>query len=162
MAQGVLSAHSLHLHVIRDVTCLSVRCLFSFCLLPLSLSLAPLFALHCLLVLCLAHQLPQSRICRGLKPRYSCTMRSIARWRCTTLSQVVSLHDESLLPTESFFTHTRTVTPVHEFCGNQVATWKTKSSGFFLKDKKSKFSLKSDLRSRNTKFKPILIEVSRN
>ena len=33
-----------------------------------------------------------------------------------------------------------------------VATWKTKESGFSLNDKKSKFSLKSELRSRSTKF----------
>ena len=47
--------------------------------------------------------------------------------------------------------------------GNQVATWKTKVSGFSLNDKKSKFSLKSELRSRSTNLKPILIEeVSRN
>ena len=39
-------AHSLHLHVIHGVTCLSVRCLFSFCLLSLSRASAcsPLFA----------------------------------------------------------------------------------------------------------------------
>ena len=36
--------------------------------------------------------------------------------------------------------------------GNQVATWKTKESGFSLKDKKSKFSLKSEPRSRSTNF----------
>ena len=36
---------------------------------------------------------------------------------------------------------------------NLVATWKTKESGFPLKDKKSKFSLKSDLRSRSSNFK---------
>ena len=40
--------------------------------------------------------------------------------------------------------------------GNQVATWKTSKSGFSLKDKKSKFLLKSDLRSRSTNFKPSL------
>ena len=46
---------------------------------------------------------------------------------------------------------------------NQVATWRAKKSGFSLKDKKSKFSLKSELRFMSTKFKPILIEeVSRN
>ena len=56
VAQGLFGAHSLHLHVIHDVTCLSVRCLFSFCLLPHSL--APLLSLHCLPVLCPAHQLP--------------------------------------------------------------------------------------------------------
>ena len=31
--------------------------------------------------------------------------------------------------------------------GNQIATWKTKDSGFSLKNKQSKFSLKSELRS---------------
>ena len=47
--------------------------------------------------------------------------------------------------------------------GNQVANWRTKESGFSLKDKKSKFSLKTELRSISTKFKPILTEeVSKN
>ena len=46
--------------------------------------------------------------------------------------------------------------------GNPVATQKTSESGFSLKDKKSKFSLKSEPRSRSTNFKPSLIkEVSR-
>ena len=46
---------------------------------------------------------------------------------------------------------------------NQVAKWKTKESGFSLKDKKSKFSLTLEPRFRSTNFKPILIEeVSRN
>ena len=44
VAQGLFGAHSLHLHVIHDVTCLSVRCLFSFCVLPLSLSRASAFS----------------------------------------------------------------------------------------------------------------------
>ena len=38
---------------------------------------------------------------------------------------------------------------------SKVAKWKTKESGFSLKDKKSKFSLKSEPRSRST---PILIK----
>ena len=47
--------------------------------------------------------------------------------------------------------------------GNQVAKWRAKQSGFSLKDKKSKFSLISEPRFRNTSFKPILIgEVSKN
>ena len=46
---------------------------------------------------------------------------------------------------------------------NQVPNWKTKQSGFSLKDKKRKFSLILEPRFRNTNFKPILIgEVSRN
>ena len=46
---------------------------------------------------------------------------------------------------------------------SQVAKWKTKESGFSLKDKKSKFSLKLEPRFRKTNFKPILTEeVSRN
>ena len=49
-------------------------------------------------------------------------------------------YEESLLPTQSFFAHTSTERPVYEPSssqnGNQVATWKTKESGFSLKDKK--------------------------
>ena len=46
---------------------------------------------------------------------------------------------------------------------NQVAKWKSKQPGFSFNDKKSKFSLKSEPRFRNTNFKPILIgEVFRN
>ena len=41
---------------------------------------------------------------------------------------------------------------------NQVAKWKTKESGFSLKDKKSKFSLTLEPRFRSTNFKSILIE----
>ena len=53
------------------------------------LSLAPLLSLsHCLPVLCLAHQLPCGRNRRGMKPLHSRTMRSIALWRYTTLSQL--------------------------------------------------------------------------
>ena len=63
VAQGVFGAHSLHLHVIHDVTRLSVRCLFSFCRLPFSL--APQLSLHCLPVLCPAHQLPQVESAEG-------------------------------------------------------------------------------------------------
>ena len=46
---------------------------------------------------------------------------------------------------------------------SQVAKWKTKEIGFSLKDKKSKFSLKLELRFTHTSPKPILIgDVSRN
>ena len=85
------------------------------------------------------------------------------------LAHTYHSHEESLLPAQSFFTRTSTGRPVYEPSpdflknGNQVATWKTSESGFSLKDKKSKFLLKSDLRSRSTNFKPSLIkEVSRN
>ena len=83
-------AHSLHPRAMHDVTCLSVRCLFSFCLLPssLSLSLSRLYFLST--VYLFSDQLPQCRIRRGLKPLHPPTMRSIAPWRCTTLSQVMS------------------------------------------------------------------------
>ena len=64
------------------------RALFVLVLSSSSLSLSPLLSLHCLPVLCPAHQLPQCRIRRKLKPLYSRTMRSIAPWRFTTLSQV--------------------------------------------------------------------------
>ena len=46
-----------------------------------------LFPYFCLLLLCLAHQLPCGRNCRGRKPLHSRTIRSIALWRCTALSQ---------------------------------------------------------------------------
>ena len=55
------------------------------------------------------------------------------------------------------------VRQVHAAEKNQVAKWKTKPSGFSLKDKKSKFSLILEQRFTNTSSKPILIgEVSRN
>ena len=85
------------------------------------------------------------------------------------LRQAYHSHEDSLLPAQSFSTRTSTGDPYTnqvQIClknGNQVATWKTSESGFSLKDKKSKFSLKSELRSRSTNFKPILIqELSRN
>ena len=79
-------------------------------------------------------------------------------------------HEESLLPAQSFFTHTRTGetrtrTKFRFVSKTEIKSrlWKTSESGFSLKDKSSKFLLKSDLRSRNTNFKPSLIqEVFRN
>ena len=62
------------------------RALFVLVLSSSSLSLAPLLSLHCLPVLCPAHQLPQCRI-RRLKPLHSRSLRSIAPCRCTTFSQ---------------------------------------------------------------------------
>ena len=86
-------------------------------------------------------------------------MRSIALWRNTTLSLFMSPTSSTTSSTTS--TAQRLLRPVYEpsskFClknGNQVATRKTSKSGFSLKDKKSKFLLKSDLRSSSTNFKP--------
>ena len=80
--------------------------------------------------------------------------------------QAYHSHEESLLPAQSFFTHTRTRDPYTNLVRvneNQVAKWKAKESGFSLKDKMSKSSLKLEQRFRNTNFKPILIEeVFRN
>ena len=85
------------------------------------------------------------------------------------LRQTYHSHEESLLPAQSFFTRTSTGRPVYEPSSDlsqkrkSSRDWKTSESGFSLKDKKSKFLLKSDLRSRSTNFKPSLIkEVSRN
>ena len=64
MAQGVSGTQSL-LHIIHDVTCLSVCCLFVFVSFPVSLSLLP-FLFHSLPVLCPA-QLPQCCHLRRLK-----------------------------------------------------------------------------------------------
>ena len=78
---------SLPPRAIHDVTCLSVR-LLSLRVCPSLVSLPPLpFLFHSLPVLCPAHHL-QCRHRRGLKPLHSRTMRSIAPWRYTILSQV--------------------------------------------------------------------------
>ena len=88
MAQGVSLRISLHPHAIHDVTCLSVRLLsLRVCLSLVSLPLLP-FLFHSLPVFCPAHQLPQCRHRRGLKPLYSRTMRSSAPWRYTILSHM--------------------------------------------------------------------------
>ena len=81
-----------------------------------------------------------------------------ANWR-----QAYHSHEETLLPPQSSFTPVQVrgdpyTNQVRAQNGNQVATWKTKESGFSLKAKKSKFSLKSEPRSRSMNFKPILIE----
>ena len=69
-------------------------------------------------------------------------------------------HEESLLPAHSLFRtqvredpYTNLVRAKNE---NQVATWKTSKLGFSLEDRKSKFLLKSDLRSRSTNFMEII------
>ena len=73
------------------------------------------------------------------------------------------------MPAQSFFTRISTETRIRtklRFVSKtkiKSRLRKTSESGFSLKDKKSKFSLMSDMRSRSTNFKPILIEeVSRN
>ena len=77
---------SLHPHAIHDVTCLSVRMLsLRVCLSPVSLPLLP-FLFHNLNVLCPAHQFPQCRHRRRLKTLHSRTMRSLAPWRFSILS----------------------------------------------------------------------------
>ena len=135
------------------------------------------------------HHPPCGRNRRVLNPLRTRRMRSIAPWRYTTLSQVMSptssttpssretcavilrqsyhSHEESLLPAQSFFTRTSTGRPVYEPSSSQKRKssrdLETSKSGFSLKDKKSKFLLKSDLRTRSTNFKPSLTEeVSRN
>ena len=90
VAQGV-SRVSFHPHVIHDVVCLSVCCLF-VSLSPVSLPLLPLL-FHILPVLCLALHL-QCRHHRGLKPLHSRRWRSIAPWRYTILSQVRKEEEE--------------------------------------------------------------------
>ena len=83
------------------------------------------------------------------------------------LRQTSHSHEESLLPAQSFShtqeredPYTNSVRVKNEI---QVAKWKTKESGFSLKDKKSKSSLKLEPRFRNTSSKPILTEeVFRN
>ena len=77
------------------------------------------------------------------------------------LRQTYHSHEESLLPAQSFSTRTSTERPVYE--PSSDLSQKRKSSRdlenerirFSLKDKKSKFLLKSDLTSRSTNFKPM-------
>ena len=86
------------------------------------------------------------------------------------LRQTYHSHEESLLPAQSFFTRTSTGRPVYE--PSSDLSQKRKSSRdlaneririLLERQKKNKFLLKSDLRSRSTNFKPSLIkEVSRN
>ena len=85
--------------------------------------------------------------------------------------QAYHSHEESLLPAQSFFTHTRTGRPVHELssCQKRKSSHEMENERIRIllerqkKNKKSKFSLKLEARFRNTNFKPILIEeVSRN
>ena len=89
LAQGVSARVSFHPHAIHDVMCLSVRLLsLRVSLSPVSLLPVPLLFLI-LPVLCPALH-PQCRHRQGLKPLHSRTMRSIAPWRYTILSQVMS------------------------------------------------------------------------
>ena len=82
-------------HAIHDVTCLSVRLLsLRVCLCLVSLPLLPCL-FRSLPVLCPAHHL-QCRHRRGLKPLHSRTMRSIAPWRHTILSQRRDLDESSV------------------------------------------------------------------
>ena len=81
-------------------------------------------------------------------------------------------YEESLLPAQSFSVcHSRTGRPVHELsslssCSREKPSREMENERIrilFERQKKSKFSLKSELRSRSTNFKPILIEeISRN
>ena len=84
--------------------------------------------------------------------------------------QAYHSHEESLIPAQSFFTRTSTGRPVFEQSSKIVSKTEVESrlgkratQDSPWKTKKSKFLLKSELRSRSTNFKPILTEeVSRN
>ena len=84
------------------------------------------------------------------------------------LRQAWLSHEESLLPAQSFFTHSRTWRPVHELssCQKQKPSREMENETIkilFERQKKSKFSLILEPRFRNTIFTPILIgEVYRN
>ena len=86
------------------------------------------------------------------------------------LRQTYHSHEESLLPAQSSFTRTSTgetrVRTKFRFVSKmeiKSRPRKRANQDSPLKDKKSIFLLKSDLRSRSTNFKPILTEeVSRN
>ena len=81
--------------------------------------------------------------------------------------QAYHFHEESFLPAQSFFAHTRTGRPVHELssCHKRKSSREMKNERIriLFEDNKSKSSLKLEPRLRSTNFKPILIEeVSRN
>ena len=93
---------------------------------------------------------------------------SLKRGESADGRQAYHSNEESLLPAQSFFAHSRTERPVHELSSLSSCTEKpsremeTKQSGFSLNDK-SKFSLIVEQRFTNTSSKPILIgEVFRN
>ena len=92
LAQGVLVRVSFRPHAIHDVTCLSVRWSFLLSLSHISLLLLPLLFLI-LPVLCPALH-PQGVI----KPLHSRRMRSLAPWRYTILSQVMSPSSSTTSP----------------------------------------------------------------
>ena len=83
------------------------------------------------------------------------------------LRQAYHSHEESLLPAQSFFAHTSTGRPVYEPSSPQKRTSSRDMENeritiLLERQKKSKFSLMLEPRSRSTNFKPILIEeVSR-
>ena len=78
--------------------------------------------------------------------------------------QAYHSHEESLLPAQSFFAHTSTARPVCELSSSQKRrSGRDMENERIRKDKKRKFSLKSEPRSRSTNFKPVVIEeVFRN
>ena len=83
------------------------------------------------------------------------------------LRQAYHSYEESLLPAQSFFAHTITGRPVYEPSSPQKRKpsrgMENERIRILFERHKSKFSLNSELRSRNTNFKSILIEeVSRN
>ena len=82
------------------------------------------------------------------------------------LRQAYHSHEESLLPAQSFFAHTRIQTKFAKFVQQRKTksrNGKRKNQDSPRKTKKGKCSLKSELRSRSTNFKPNLTEeVSRN
>ena len=77
-------------------------------------------------------------------------------------------HEESLLPAESFFTHTRTGRPAHELgsCQKRKSSREMENERIRILLKRQKEQILADCRAervRNTNFRPILIEeVSRN
>ena len=95
---------------------------------------------------------------RSSEKRYlhHCSFRTEKNQR--TGDKLITLVKKVCCQLSTFFAHTSTLE-------THMRTWFVpgKESGFSLKDTKSKFSLKSEPRSRSANFKPILAEeVSRN
>ena len=88
---------------------------------------------------------------------HNCSLRSKKHQR--TWDKLIILMKKFLIPAQSFFTRTSTERPVHEPSSNLSQKRKSsrdlenKQIRILLERKKSKFLLKSDLRSRSTNFK---------
>ena len=118
------------------------------------------FLSHCLPVLCPAHQFPFCRNRRGLKPVHSRTMRSIAPWRYTTHSQVMSLSSSTMSLSEKRYLHQCSLRSSEPETSLSLTWRKFVASSVLCRThkygrtrKRTKFVSKTEIRSRHGKRK---------